>query len=68
MHPSNTDAISIEISRQQIIAAVKRMKREERDDLIEDLIAEASPKYLESIREAREDYRAGRVLPHDEVF
>lgn len=68
MHPSNTDAISIEISRQQIIAAVKRMKREEREDLIEDLIAQASPEYLESIREAREDYRRSRVFSQNEVY
>jgi len=55
MRSSSTDAISIEISRQQITVAVKRMKQEDRDDLIEDFVAEASPEYLESIREARED-------------
>ena len=62
------DLISIDISKSQIIAAVKKMEKEQREDLIEDLIAEASPEYLESIREAREDYRQGRVFSHDEVF
>lgn len=62
------DLISIDVSKSQIIAAVKKMEKEQREELIEDLIAEASPGYLESIREAREDYRQGRVLSHDEVF
>ena len=62
------DLISIDISKGQIIAAFKKMKKEQREDLIEDLIAQASPEYLESIREAREDYKEGRVLAHDEVF
>ena len=62
------DLISIDISKSQIIAAVKKMEKEQREELIEDLIAEASPEYLESIREAREDYKQGRIFDHDEVF
>jgi len=34
----------------------------------EDLLAAMSPEYLASIREAREDYRRGRVLSHENVF
>jgi hypothetical protein len=34
----------------------------------EDLLAGISPEYLASIREAREDYRRGRVLSHEDVF
>jgi len=62
------DIIQIEITRQQIIEAVKKLSDDERENLIEDLLAQASPDYLESIREAREDYRLGRVLTHDEAL
>ena len=64
----NNDIIQLEITRQQIIEAVKRLSAGERDNLIEDLLAQASPDYLASIHEAREDYRQGRVLSHDEAF
>lgn len=63
-----TDAITISISPEQIIAAVKQMKKEQREAFIEDLLAAVSPTYLNSIREAREDYHAGRVYSHEEVF
>ena len=62
------DLISIDISKEQFIAALKKMKKERREDLIEDLIAAASPEYLESIREARKDYEQGHVIGHDEAF
>ena len=62
------DIIQLEITRQQIIEAVKKLNDGERDNLIEDLLAQASPDYLESIRKAREDYRQGHVLTHDEAF
>ncbi|MBD3307156.1 hypothetical protein GF339_12065 [candidate division KSB3 bacterium] len=63
-----TEAISISISPEQIIAAVKQMKQAQREAFIEDLLAAVSPAYLESIREAREDYQTGRVSSHAEVF
>jgi hypothetical protein len=44
------------------------MKNEDRKLFLEDLLASTSPEYLESIRQAREDYRAGRVKTHKEVF
>ena len=37
-------------------------------DFFEDLLALSSPKYLKSIKEAREDYKKGRLLSHKEVF
>jgi hypothetical protein len=43
------------------------MKKKERDTLIEDLLAATSPEYLSSIREARADYKAGRVKTHEEA-
>jgi len=38
------------------------------NDLIEDVSALSSPKYLESIEEARNDYREGRVKHLEELF
>lgn len=52
----------------QIIAAVKKMKKAEREEFIEDLLAATSPEYLGSIREAHEDRKAGRTRSIDEVF
>jgi len=37
-------------------------------DLKVDLLAATSPEYLASIREARADYRSGKVKTHAEVF
>jgi len=61
-------AITMEIKADEIIQAVKRMKKRERDLFLEDLIASTSSEYLESIKEARADYKAGRVKTHAEVF
>jgi hypothetical protein len=36
--------------------------------VIEDLLAAASPEYLVSIREARAQYRAGKIHSFEEVF
>lgn len=46
----------------------KSMKKAARQGFLEDLIAATSPEYLQSIRDARRDFRAGRVKSHDEVF
>lgn len=37
-------------------------------DFFEDLLALASPPYLNSIAEARADYAAGRTVGHEELF
>ena len=63
-----TKAIKIEVQPEDIIEAVKKMKKRERETFLEDLLAATSPEYLESIREARADYKAGRVQTHEEVF
>ena len=60
--------IKIEIQPEVIIAAIKKMAKKERDSFLEDLLAVTSPKYLKSIKEARSDYKAGRVKNHNEVF
>jgi hypothetical protein len=60
--------IHIEVKPEDIIAAVKRMKKKERDAFLEDLLAATSPEYVGSIKEARADHKAGRVKAHAEVF
>lgn len=37
-------------------------------DFFEDLLAATSPEYVESVKEARSDYQAGRVFTHEDVF
>ena len=71
MRPQEVDmleSIKIEIQPEVIIAAIKRMAKKERDSFLEDLLAVTSPEYLKSIKEARSDYKAGRVKNHKEVF
>jgi hypothetical protein len=68
MAQRNITLIGINISQKQIIDAIKRMKKKQREALIEDLLASASPEYLESIKEARNDYKKGRIYTHNEVF
>ena len=60
--------IKVEVRPEEVIEAVKKMKKRERDAFLEDLLASTSPEYLESIKEARADYKAGRVKTHEEVF
>ncbi len=60
--------VRMEVRRDEIIEAVKRMKKGEREAFLEDLLASTSPDYLESIREARRDYKAKRVKTHAQVF
>ncbi len=61
-------ALKMEIDTEKIIAAVKKMKKTDREGFLEDLLAATCPEYLASIREARADYEAGRTRSHDEVF
>jgi hypothetical protein len=62
------NSIHLEIKAEDIIQAVKKMSKKEQSAFLEDLLAATSPEYLDSIREAREDYEAGRVKEHAEVF
>jgi hypothetical protein len=61
-------AVKMEVSPETIIRAVKSMKKSARQMFLEDLIAATSPEYLQSVREARRDFKAGRVKPHGQVF
>ena len=61
-------AVKMEVSPETIIRAVKSMKKSAKQVFLEDLIAATSPKYLQSVREARRDFMAGRVKSHGQVF
>jgi hypothetical protein len=63
-----SESIHLEVKAQDIIQAVRKMSKKERLAFLEDLLGATSPEYLESIREARADYKAGRVKEHAEVF
>jgi PHD/YefM family antitoxin component YafN of YafNO toxin-antitoxin module len=60
--------VKVPISSNNIIDAVKKMKKYEREAFIEDLLAVTSPDYLQSIKEARAEYKAGRTKSHKELF
>ena len=59
--------IKLGLSVKDLVAALNKLSAEDRELFIENLLAATSPDYLNSIREAREDYRAGRVLTDDEL-
>ena len=46
----------------------KQFPEEDREFFLENLLAALSPEYLKSIEEARQDYKTGRIMPHEEVF
>lgn len=60
--------VKIGLSVKELISAINQLDEEDREFLIENLLAATSPAYLRSIEEAREDYRQGRVLSHEGVF
>ena len=60
--------VRMEVKPEEVVNAVKRMKKRQRDALLEDLLAVTSPEYLESIKEARRHHKAGRVKAHNAVF
>lgn len=61
-----TNKIKVEVRPE--IQAVMNMKKNERDAFLEDLLASTSPEYLKSIKESRDDYKAGRIKSHDEIY
>ena len=60
--------LKMEVSPETIIRAVKGMKKSVRRAFMEDLIAATSQEYLQSIRDARRDFKLGKVKSHGEVF
>ena len=60
--------LKVPVSSDEIIEAIKKMKKHDRDAFIEDLLAITSPEYLQSIKEARAEYKAGKKKSHKEIF
>jgi hypothetical protein len=61
-------AVKVEVRPEEIIDAVRKMKRGQREAFLEDLLASTAPDYLKSIREARAQFKARKVKTHAEVF
>jgi len=61
------NVVKVNLNPEEIIKAIKKMKKRERDAFLEDLLASTSPEYLNSIKEARADYKAGRIKVHEKT-
>jgi hypothetical protein len=61
-------ALKMEVTHETTIRAVKGMKKSVRRAFMEDLIVATSPEYLQSIRDARREFKSGKVKSHGEVF
>jgi len=59
--------IKVGLSVKDLIVALKELSAEDREFFIENLLAATNPEYLDSIREARQDYRAGRIVTDAEL-
>jgi hypothetical protein len=60
--------VKISLTPKELIKAISDMKKKERDAFLEDLLASTSPEYIDSIREARAEYKSKKVKTHKEVF
>ncbi len=60
--------IKVGFSLIEVISGIKELDPDDQEFFIENLLAVTSPEYLESIRNAREDYKRGRVIFHEELF
>jgi hypothetical protein len=60
--------VKIGFSVADLAAALQQLSDEDREFFIENLLAATSPEYLESIEEARRDYREGKTIPYEKVF
>lgn len=56
-----------DLTTEELERLIESVVRRTLEDYLEDLQAVASPDYRESVAEAREDYRAGRVTRLDEL-
>ena len=60
--------IKVKFSLNDVISAIQELGPEDREHSIENLLAATSPEYLASVKEARADYKAGRIATHEQVF
>lgn len=50
-----------------VSTTVKNTVKETMEDVVEDMLALYSKEYINSIEEARKDYKAGRIKPIEEI-
>ena len=60
--------VKVGLSVKDLIAALQGLSDEDREFFIENLLAATSPEYLESISQARKDYKEGRTIHFEELF
>lgn len=60
--------IKVGLSLKDLISALNELDPDDKEFFIENLLAATSPEYLRSIKEAREDYKAGRTVSHAKLF
>lgn len=60
--------LNITITVEQVVKALNGLNAKQRSAFIEDLLAATNSEYLACIKEARTDYRQGRVKSHKQVF
>jgi hypothetical protein len=68
MKKSSEVEVKIGFSVADLAAALQQLSDEDREFFIENLLAATSPEYLESIDEARRDYREGKTMPYEKLF
>ncbi len=68
MKKSSEVEVKIGFSVADLVAALRQLSDEDREFFIENLLAATSPEYLESIDEARRDYREGKTTPYEKLF
>jgi hypothetical protein len=68
MKKSSDVKVKIDFSVADLAAALQQLSDEDREFFIENLLAATNPEYLESIDEARRDYREGKTIPYEKLF
>jgi len=58
----------VNLSLNELIVALRSLDAEDREFFLENLLATLSPEYLKSIEEARQDYKEGRTISHEDAF
>jgi len=57
-----------DLTEEEFILLVEKIVRKTMEDISEDFLALSSKNYLESIQEARKDYKEGRIKSLEDVF
>ncbi|GEM_PF-1059059 len=60
--------VKVVLSVKDLVTALQGLSDEDKESFIENLLAATSQEYLESIKEARKDYKEGRTVSYEELF